>query len=182
MEVYYIMKKTTLLFTTLILAAASCPPAQAWNNPFTSVKAYFSSYFKPADIKPVNTENSSTAVVKVTPSYTEHVVNAYRKTTAFVSWLVHRKCEQETHDKVAKVETDAQARLTELENANRDLSNKMRAYEFMLKNNGKDLTQLRETIEVLKQTVQEREATIAQFNQPVSSDNEFSTPASSDTE
>jgi peptidoglycan hydrolase CwlO-like protein len=176
------MKKTTLLFTTLILVAISCPPAQAWSNPFTTVKAYFSSYFKPSETKPVDLEKAPTTLIEVKPSYTEYVANAYRKTASFVSWLVHRKCTQETHDTVAKVEIEAQARLTELEKTNNDLSNKMRAYEFMLKNNGKDLTRLRETVEVLKQTVQEREATIAQLNQPISSDNEFSTPAASDTE
>jgi septal ring factor EnvC (AmiA/AmiB activator) len=176
------MKKTTLLFTTLILAAVCCPPAQAWSNPFNRVKTYISSYFKPSETKPVGLEKASTTLIEGKPSYTEYVANAYRKTASFVSWLVRKKCTQETHDKVTKVETDAQARIAELEQTNRDLSNKMRAYEFMLKNNGKDLTQLRETVEVLKQTVQEREATIAQLNQPISSDNEFSTPAASDTE
>lgn len=176
------MKKTTVLFTTLILAAVCCPPAQAWSNPFTTVKTYISSYFKPSETKLLDLEKAPNTLVEVKPSYTDYVANAYRKTASFVSWLVHRKCTQETHDKVTKVETDAQARLTELEKTNRDLSNKIRAYEFMLKNNGKDLTQLRETVELLKQTVQEREATIAQLSQPTSSDNEFSTPAASDTE
>ena len=165
------MKKTTLLFTTLILVAACCPPAQAWSNPYITVKTYISGYFKPSQAKPLDIQKASTTLVEVKPSYTDYVVNAYRKTASFVSWLIHRKCMQETHDTVAKVETDAQARLTELEKTNRELSNKIRAYEFMLKNNGKDLTQLRETVEALKQTLQEREAT-----------NEFSTPANSDTE
>ena len=165
------MKKTTVLFTTLILAAISCPPAQALSNPFTTVKTYISGYFKPAESKAVDIEKATTTLVEVKPSYTDYVVNVYRKTASLVSWLIHRKCTQETHDTVAKVETDAQARLAELEKTNRELSNKIRAYEFMLKNNGKDLMQLRETVEVLTQTLQEREAT-----------NEFSTPATSDTE